>query len=227
MPANKISELLGELHMVLAGKGSRVFDSTVPLVVYLLLNSIFSGWVGTAGAAGAALLLLILRLLRRESPVYALGGFGAAALAVVFSQLAGTGTGFFVPGLLSGAISVALCVVSVLLNRPLVAWTSHLTRRWPRQWYWHKKVLPAYNEVTIAWGVVFALRLWVQYSLFLQGDVGTLGLVQLFLGWPFTVLLLIASYLYGQGRLRSLSGPSVEEFKAGAQPPWQGQRQGF
>ncbi len=45
------------------------------------------------------------------------------------------------------------------------------------------------------------------------GDVDSLGLVRLFLGWPFTVVLLIFTYLYGLWRLRNLGGPSVEEFK--------------
>jgi hypothetical protein len=226
-PPGKVSELLEEFRMVLAGKGGRFVDSIVPLVVFLLFNAVFNELAGSVGAAGAAILLIFLRLLRRESPVYALGGLGAAALAVVFSRLSGSGTGFFVPGLLSGAITVTLCVVTVLLNRPLVAWTSHLTRRWPREWYWHKQVLPAYNEVTIAWGVVFGLRLWLEYNLYVQGEVESLGAVRLLLGWPFTVLLLITSYLYGLWRLRNLGGPSVEEFKTGAEPPWQGQRRGF
>jgi len=39
--------------------------------------------------------------------------------------------------------------------------------------------------------------------------------------------LLVISYLYGTWRLRHLKGPSVEEFKAGAEPPWTGQRRGF
>ena len=53
------------------------------------------------------------------------------------------------------------------------------------------------------------------------------GYVQLLTGWPATILLLIASYLYGTWRLRKLGGPSVEEFKAGTEPPWEGQQRGF
>jgi hypothetical protein len=39
--------------------------------------------------------------------------------------------------------------------------------------------------------------------------------------------VLIASYLYGTWRLGTLGGPSVEEFKPGAEPPWEGQQRGF
>jgi hypothetical protein len=38
---------------------------------------------------------------------------------------------------------------------------------------------------------------------------------------------LVISYIYGTWRLKYLRGPSVEEFRAGAEPPWTGQRRGF
>jgi hypothetical protein len=169
----------------------------------------------------------ILRLIRRETLVYSLGGLGSILLAWVFVRLSGTEAGFVVPGLITSAITIILCAVSVMINRPLVAWTSHLARRWPRKWYWHRQVLPAYNEVTIAWAVLFAIRLAVQYWFYQQGAVTVLSWLEIVLGWPFTIVLLIASYLYGRWRLVSLNGPSVEEFKSGANPPWEGQARGF
>ena len=46
-------------------------------------------------------------------------------------------------------------------------------------------------------------------------------------GKTLLILLLVASYLYGLWRLQRLNGPSVEEFRSGAEPPWQGQKRGF
>ena len=238
MPGNDRSELLEELRSVLAGRAGRILDTVLPLAVYLVVLALGSWFAqhlpaltgetaALAGAAAAALGLLIVRLLRRQSVVYALGGLGAVGLAAVLIQQGSSGAGFFLPGLVTGGLTVLLTVVSSALNRPLVAWTSHLARRWPLEWYWHPKVLPAYNEVTIAWGVVFSLRLWLEYSLYTRGEVQSLGFVRLFLGWPFTILLLIGSYVYGVRRLRKLGGPSVEEFKTGAEPPWESQRRGF
>jgi hypothetical protein len=51
--------------------------------------------------------------------------------------------------------------------------------------------------------------------------------VRILLGWPFIIALLIVTYLYGLWRLSKLGGPSVEEFKAGKSPPWEGQKRGF
>jgi hypothetical protein len=145
----------------------------------------------------------------------------------VFALLSGSGRGFFLPGLISGTVTVVLCVVSVALNRPVVAWTSFVTRRWPLEWYWHPRVLPAYNEVTIVWGVAFAARLILEFWLYQQDALGALGVARIVLGWPFIVVLLVVSYLFGMWRLRKLGGPSVQEFKEGQEPPWESQQRGF
>ena len=164
---------------------------------------------------------------RKENLAYALGGLGGTLLAAVFVKLSGSGSGYFLPGFVSGAVTVVLCIVSVAFNRPLVAWTSFITRRWTLAWYWHPQVLPAYNEVTILWAVAFAARLTFEFWLYQQEALGALGTVRILLGWPFIIALLIVSYLYGLWRLGKLGGPGVEEFKAGKAPPWEGQKRGF
>jgi hypothetical protein len=118
-------------------------------------------------------------------------------------------------------------LVSLVIRKPMVAWTSFLARRWPLDWYWHERVRPAYTEVTLAWVLFFALRLFWQVMLFRGNNVGQLALVNTLTGWPATVVLLIVSYLYGTWRLARLGGPSVEEFRNNVPPPWQSQRRGF
>ena len=71
------------------------------------------------------------------------------------------------------------------------------------------------------------MRALVQFFLFQGGDTEALGIVSVLMGWPALIVLLILSYLYGLWRLRNLAGPSVEEFTAGIQPPWEGQTRGF
>jgi hypothetical protein len=224
---NKSLELLNELKLVFSGRGSRWLDSLLPLLIFLVLIPITS--VETAIYTGAAIAasFILFRILKRDALVYALGGLGSVLLAGVFVQLSGTAAGFVLPGLISGAITIVLCVVSVLFNRPLVAWTSFIARRWPRGWYWHPKVLPAYNEVTIGWGVLFSIRLVLKFWFYQQGAVSVLSWLEVILGWPFTIAMLIGSYLYGRWRLVQLKGPSVEEFQSESAPPWDGQQRGF
>ena len=131
------------------------------------------------------------------------------------------------PDIVNGGFAVALALVSLVIRKPMVAWTSFLARRWPLDWYWHERVRPAYSEVTVVWILFFALRLFWQVMLFRGNNVGQLALVNTLTGWPATVVLLIVSYLYGTWRLARLGGPSVEEFRNNVPPPWQSQRRGF
>ena len=222
----KIREIFEELRMVLAGR-SGLIDSLLPPVLFVVLNALWTWQVAAGAALALAVAIGLYRLFRGQSLLYALGGVGAVALAVLIAQVLGRAEGFYLPTIVTGAVTTVLCLVSVVVGRPLVAFTSYVARRWPLNWYWHPRVRPAYSEVTWLWVVFFGLRLLLQINLF-QGEAASLlGIVQLLTGWPATIILLIVSYLYGSWRLRSLSGPSVEEFKSGAEPPWSGQKRGF
>ena len=51
--------------------------------------------------------------------------------------------------------------------------------------------------------------------------------INILLGWPFTILILILSYLYGLWHLQNLGGPGVQEYQNDKKPPWEGQKRGF
>jgi hypothetical protein len=223
----KLIELKEEFATVFSNRNIKILDSLLPPLVFLLLNRFLGFEYSLIGSILIALIFALARLFKGQRWSYAVGGLGGVLLAVVFTQIIGAEEGFFLPGILSSAITVLLCIASVILNRPLVAFTSHLARRWPLAWYWHEKVLPAYNEVTIGWGLFFALRLFIQVGIFQSNTIEVIAIVQLITSWPFTIGLLIISYLYGIWRLQKLRGPSVEEFNTGIGPPWQGQRRGF
>jgi hypothetical protein len=218
-------ELLDELRLVTNGVG--LLDTILPPVLFLLLNGLAGFQAAMYGALSTALLIAVLRLRRKQSLVYALAGMGSVALAITLALLLGRSEGYFLPGIVNGGITVALALVSLLIRKPMVAWTSYLARRWPLDWYWHVQVRPAYTEVTLIWTLFFVLRLWWQVVLFQGQNTSRLALVNALTGWPATIVLLIVSYLYGTWRLATLRGPSVDDFKNDVPAPWQGQRRGF
>ena len=226
MQSSKWRELLEELRTVFTGRNS-FFDAILPPIVFLLIN----GLVGFQAAMWSALILAvgiaILRVIRKQPLIYALAGVGSVAVAIGIAWYLGKSEGFFLPGLISGSMTLLLTILSLVLRRPMVAWTSYLARRWPLDWYWHPQIRPAYSEVTFAWTIFFAARLLLQFSLFESQNVNSLATTNFITGWPATIILLILSYLYGTWRLAQLRGPSVEEFRAGVSAPWQGQRRGF
>ena len=223
---NKFEEIIEEFRSVMGNRGGYA-DSLIPLIIFVILNALLSFEVALWGALGVALLIAVYRLIKGQSILYALGGIGGVIVAVLVARFVGGSEGYFLPSIITGIFTTVLCFLSVLARRPLVAYTSYLTRRWQITWYWHPQVRPAYSEVTLVWGIFFSLRTLLQFYFFQLGMTAALGLAQLILGWPAIILLLIFSYLYGLWRLGNLNGPSVEEFKSGAAPPWEGQKRGF
>ncbi len=223
---DKLRELAQEFRTVLAGR-TNWLDTLAPPLLYILLFRLTGETIAAVSALAVALAVGLLRWRRGQSLRAALGGVAGVALAVLFATWLGRAEGFFLPGIFSSGATTLMALVSLAARQPLVAWTSHLARRWPRAWYWHPQVRPAYSEVTWLWALYFGLRLAVQLGLFQAAEAGALAAISLVLGWPGTIVLLTGSYLYGTWRLRDLQGPSVEEFRTGASPPWQSQPRGF
>ncbi len=222
---DKARELLEEFRAVTGKVG--LLDTILPPILFLLLNGLAGFTAAMIGALGLSFIIAILRLRRGQSLLYALAGMGSVGLAIALALLLGRSEGFFLPGIVNGGLTVALALASLLIRKPMVAWTSYLARRWPLDWYWHERVRPAYTEVTLAWLLYFGLKLFWQVSLFNGQDVSQLALINTLTGLPATILLLILSYLYGTWRLPQLGGPSVEEFRDDAPAPWKSQRRGF
>jgi hypothetical protein len=226
MASAKIRELLDEFRTVFAGR-SNILDSILPPVLFLIINAVLGFELAMWSSLGVAGIITGIRLLRRQRLRYAVGGIGGVALAILIALLLGRNEAFFLPNIITGAFTLLLCLFSVIIGRPIVALTSHFARRWPLDWYWHPRVRPAYSEVTWLWVVFFGLRFLLQLNLFQEQAAEMLAVVNLLTGWPATIVLLVISYLYGIWRLRGLGGPSVEEFRAGKEPPWEGQHRGF
>ena len=224
--SDRRAELRAELSEFLDDDRS-LLDSAIAPIVFVAVNAIAGlGWaVVGAGVVGVG--VLVRRIAVRGAPGYAIGGLLATVGAALLALWLGRAEGFFLPGILANAGYVAAGVVSVVVRRPLIAWISAFTRRWPRAWYWRDDVRPAYTTVTWFWIGFWAVRGGVQLALFQAEQPEALAGVKILTGWPMGIPLVILSYVYGTRRLRSLGGPSVAEFEQGAPPPWEGQRSGF
>jgi hypothetical protein len=222
----KWHELLDEFRTIVLKKNS-FLDAILPPIITILLNSLFSLQAAIWGALILSVLVAGFRLRNKQSLRYAVAGVVSVGLAIGVVWLLGRTDGFFVPSLVSGSLTTLLALLSLVIRKPMVAWTSHLARRWPLEWYWHAQVRPAYSEVTFAWMIFFGLSFFWQVSLFQGHNVNQLTLVNTLTGWPATIVLLILSYLYGTWRLARLGGPNVEEFRNAAPAPWLGQQRGF
>jgi len=220
----KLQEILEELKTVVSGK---TIDALFPPLIFVIVNALSGLNVAVYTALGFALLLGVSRIARKQNWLYASGGFLGVVLASGLAYLTRSAAGYFIPAIISSSLLVLAALLSLFTGKPIAAWASHLTRGWPLGWFWRKDIKPAYMEVTFLWAAFFTVRLAIQIYLFKAGEAAALAWVNTLLGWPVLIIVLVITYIYGIWRLGKLGGPGVEEYKAGKEPPWQGQKRGF
>lgn len=217
-------EILEELQSVLKGK---TLDALIPPLLFVVLQGRVELWLAVLGASLVSLSFALWRRRKKQSSGYALGGLVSILFAGGFALYANNASDYFLPGILSNsAITIGL-IVLMIVDRPVAAYLSHLTRGWKLDWFWRSDVKPAYREVSWFWTIVFTIATSLRWFFYLQSDVASLGILSTILGLPFTVAILIPAYIYGLWRLRQLKGPGIEEYLEGKLPPYRGQTRGF
>ncbi len=63
-------------------------------------------------------------------------------IAVGLTLLTQDAINYFLPALVTSAFMILAAGISLLIGKPLAAWASHLTRGWPRDWFWRKDIPP-------------------------------------------------------------------------------------
>jgi len=217
-------EILEELTSVLS---SKTLDALLPSLVFVIVQSIYSLELSLWIALSISFGFFVFRVWQKQTWTYALGGLLGVLLASIFSLIANNASNYFLPGIINNAFVLLIAIISLIIDKPLAAYASHLTRGWDIQWFWRKDIKPAYREVTWIWLLFFLLRTFLQVTLYLQNNLIQLVWINTLTGLPITIIILVLSYIYGMWRLKSLKGPGIHEFNQGLNPPYQGQSRGF
>jgi len=219
----RIKELLEELRTVLS---SKTIDAILPPLIFVLTSNFLNLTIASVSAILVSLVIGIIRLLKKQPWKYAFGGLIIVIIASSLAYFTKNTASYFIPSIINSTVLIIIATLSLIINKPLAAWASHLTRGWPLEWFWRDDIKPAYREVTIFWVIFLLMRLTIQIYIYRLGE-SDLTWSNILLGWPFTITILLISYIYGIWRLKKLGGPGVEEFKENKKPPWEGQKRGF
>jgi hypothetical protein len=106
-----------------------LLDSTLPLLIFILVRLLFGFAYAVTSAVILALIVGGLRLRRGQPAWFAMGGVASVGLAALFSHSTGSEGGYYLPGILRGSMTALGCLVSALLRRPLVAGKTVGTKR--------------------------------------------------------------------------------------------------
>ena len=217
-------EILVELKSIFGGK---TIDAILPPLIFIILNSVFNLLIGVVASIVIGIVLFLIRLKNNQAISYAIVGLLGIVISAGFALLASNASNFFLPDIISNGFILVLTIGSLIIDKPIAAYISHLTRGWSLAWFFRKDVKPAYREVSYLWLIFFLLRSIIQINLYLTNNVNALGIASFLTGLPATIIILTLSYIYGMWRLQNLKGPSVDEFNQNKKPPFQGQKKGF
>jgi hypothetical protein len=219
-----IKEIVHELLFVLTGKS---LDILLPPIVFFIIYSYFNITSAIVSSVIISILFLFKSIYKHEQVLYAVGGFIGVLIAFILSYIGNNASNFFIPDLLGTLLLTIVALISLIMKKPLAIYVSHITRGWPIEWFYRKDIFPAYYEVTILWLVFFVLRFSLELFLYLSKSVDELVIANVIMSFPLLIGILTVSYIYGIKRLKSLKGPSVDEYIRGDSPPYKGQIKGF
>lgn len=153
-----------------------------------------------AVGGGLAVVLLLVRLVQKQSVQFVINSMIGIAIAAVFALRTGKAEDVFLPGIIYNAAYGSVMTLSILTRWPLVGLligsvTGDLTA-----WRRDPGIVRLCSRLTWLLVAPCAIRVLVQYPLYLAGEVGWLGASKIALGWPLQIAALSAMvYLLARG----------------------------
>jgi hypothetical protein len=186
---------------------SGVIYSTLPVVTFVLISSLFGLLPAIAAAVGVAALVLLWRLIRRESTHPAFSGFFGVAICALIAYLVGESKGYFLLGIWMSLLWAVVFAIAVLIRRPVVGYVWSWASGRDRGWRDVPRAVHAFDFATIGWVLVFVARFVVQRLLYDAGQTGWLGVARIAMGWPLTAVAALATYAAIKAAQRALPDP--------------------
>jgi hypothetical protein len=182
---------------------SGLIYSSVPVLVFVLVNSIFSLSPAIWSALGSAVLIALIRVLRKQPVLPAVSGAFGVAIAAFIAYRTGSAKGFFLFGIWASLVYGGVFAVSVLVRWPLVGviWST-LEGRGTR-WRSDRTSLLAYDIATMTFVIVFGARFVVQRWLYEEDLTGWLAFARIAMGYPlFAVALAVTVWAVRRAAVR-------------------------
>lgn len=170
-----------------------IVEGAVPTIVFTTVFLI-TDELRPALVAGLSLAVLavVVRLVQRSTVQFAINALFGIGLAAVFALRAASAGGtpedaaraFFTPGLLyNGAYAVVL-VLTVVIGWPLVGFLVGSVTGDATAWHDDPAIVRLCSRLTLVLAAPCIIRLVIQVPLWLDSQIGLLGVSKIALGWP-------------------------------------------
>ncbi|SDY47176.1 Protein of unknown function [Micromonospora pattaloongensis] len=166
-------------------------ESSVPVVVFVLVNVIAELRPAVIAAVGTALAIGVLRLVQRRPIRHAVNGLFGVGVGALIAWRSGDAKDFYLPGILYGVAYGLALLGSVAIRQPMVGWIwSMIVAGGRSDWRTDPPLIRLFNRLTVLWGVVWLAKVAAQAALYLADMETALGVARLVLSTPLYALLL-------------------------------------
>ncbi|NBY51610.1 MAG: DUF3159 domain-containing protein [Actinobacteria bacterium] len=173
-----------------------LLDSGLPALIFLVIFNVTKDVQQAAyGALALSLILTIVRLARRETIQHAISGVIGVAICAWLSNRTGKAEDFYLPGLWTNAIYSVVYLVSIIVRWPIIGVIIGPLLEENLRWRKDPIRTKVYVKATWLWVGMFAVRLLVQYPLYVSGNVNVLGTARLVMGYPLFIATAWATWI--------------------------------
>ena len=197
-----------------------MFDSGLPVLVFVVANTIGGLRVAVWSAVVAGVVLMSVRLALRQTVQQSISGFVGVALAAVIAARTGQAKGFFLLGIWASFLYAGVFLASVLARWPAVGVIWEYIDGGGRSWRRERPMMRIYTWTTLLWVAVFLSRGLVQRFLYDQDQTGWLAFARVAMGYPFTAVALGVTLLAVRRarRVRQANQPEPSRSTEPAEP---------
>lgn len=166
-------------------------ESSVPIAVFVLVNILAELRPALIASVAVAVAIAVWRLFQRRPIRHAVNGLVGIGIGAIIAWRSGDSKDFYLPGIIYGIFYGNLLLVSALFRQPLVGWIWSLIVAGGRSdWRENERLVRTFTWLTVLWGVVWLLKVGVQWMLYAADMVHALGVARLILSYPTYALLL-------------------------------------
>lgn len=175
------------------GGFSGLVYSTLPVVVFVPVNSLWGLSTAIWFAVGVAAVILAWRLLRHSPVQPAISGFLGVGVCTFVAYRTGEAKGFFLFGIYASLGYAGVFLLSLLVRWPLAGVIWGYLNGHGNSWRADRRALRLYDLATAVWVLVFTARYLVQSHFYATNSTGLLTVARLAMGWPLTALALVVT----------------------------------
>ncbi|GAA5172203.1 DUF3159 domain-containing protein [Pseudonocardia eucalypti] len=175
------------------GGVSGMIYSTIPVVVFVLVNSLTSLMPAVIAAVGVGLLIAVVRLVRKEPLQPAVSGLLGVGVGAFIAYRTGQAKDFFLLGIWYSALLSSVFLISVLVRWPLAGVIWHGINGDGQGWRQDRYLLRGYTLASLLWVLVFGAKFVVQHWLYDTDQTGWLAFARIAMGYPLTGLALLGT----------------------------------